>query len=79
MLGPDGVLFGRLRRAALEGNPDMRAEDRMELGPSTTRPDTSPDTLLTKLCGADLTIAVLSDPEGRLLGIVRRRDLERRA
>lgn len=72
----NGVLLGRLRKAALEGDPWVRAEDAMEPGPSTTRPDTAPDKLLAKLQKAELTTAVLTDPDGRLLGIVRRRDLE---
>src|SRR3954467_8468852 len=54
-----GVLLGRLRKAALEGDPDARAEDAMEPGPSTTRPDSAPDQLLSKLQRADLTTAVL--------------------
>lgn len=70
------VLLGRLRNAALEGDPDARAEHAMDPGPSTTRPDTAPDKLLDKLRQADLTTAVLTDPEGLLLGVVRRSDLE---
>jgi CBS-domain-containing membrane protein len=77
VLGPGGVLLGRLRKAALQGRQDGTAEDVMEPGPSTTRPDTPPDKLLAKLQAAELTSAVLSDPEGRLLGIVRRADLGR--
>src|SRR5258708_4541027 len=73
----DGILFGRLRKATLEGDPDRRAGDVMEPGPSTSRPDLAPAELLAKLQQADLRTAVLSDPEGRLLGIVRRADLER--
>jgi CBS domain-containing protein len=76
VLGSGGVLLGRLRRAALEGDPGAKAQDVMEPGPSTTRPDTPPDQLLAKLQHAELTTAVLTDPEGRLLGIVRRSDLE---
>jgi CBS domain-containing protein len=71
----DGVLLGRLRRATLEGDPRARAEDVMEPGPSTSRPDTPPAQLLAKLDRADLSTAVLTDPEGRLLGGVRREDL----
>ncbi len=77
VLGPRGVLLGRLRKAVLQASEDAKAEDVMEPGPSTTRPDTPPDKLLAKLQAAKLTSAVLSDPEGRLLGIVRRADLER--
>ncbi len=76
VLGPGGVLIGRLRQASLGDRPDTKAQDVMEPGPSTTRPDTPPDELLAKLQHADLTTAVLTDPEGRLLGVVRRRDLE---
>jgi CBS domain-containing protein len=78
VLGRGGVLLGRLRKAALETNADIKAEDVMEPGPSTTRPDTSPDKLLAKLEKVDLTVAVLTDPDARLLGIVRRGDLEGR-
>jgi len=70
------VLLGRLRKSALAGEPDARAEDVMEPGPATTRPDTAPDKLLTKLQQSDLNTAALTDPEGRLLGVVRREDLQ---
>ena len=72
-----GVLLGRLRRAALEGDGAALAEDVMEPGPSTVRPDTPPADLAERLRRGDLATAVISDPEGRLLGIVRRADLER--
>jgi CBS domain containing-hemolysin-like protein len=75
VLGPDGVLLGRLRRTALEGDPDARADDVMEAGPSTTRPDVAPAKLLEKLQQANLSTAVLSDPDGRLMGVVRRAEL----
>jgi CBS domain-containing protein len=72
----DGILLGRLRKQRLHGDPDHRAADVMEPGPSTTRPDLPPAKVLDKLRMADLTTAVLSDPEGRLLGVVTRADLE---
>jgi CBS domain-containing protein len=75
VVSEDGVLLGRLRRAVLEGDPGARAEDVMEPGPSTSRPDMPPRELLAKLDRADLRTAVLSDPDGRLLGVVRRADL----
>jgi CBS domain-containing protein len=76
VLGPGGVVFGRLRRAVLQGDASALAEEVMEPGPSTTRPDTAPEQLLSRLQKADLTTAILTDPEGRLLGIVRRDALE---
>jgi CBS domain-containing protein len=75
VVSEDGVLLGRLRKAALEGDPGARAEDVMEPGPSTSRPDTPPAELLAKLERRQLRTAVLSDPDGRLLGVVRRDDL----
>jgi len=71
----DGVLLGRLRRAALEGDPDRTAEEVMQPGPSTVRADTPPAELRERLVRRDMRFAVVSDPEGRLLGVVRRRDL----
>ena len=71
-----GILLGRLRKKALDEEPHRTAAEVMEPGPSTTRPDLAPATILDKLRKADLTTAVLTDPEGRLLGIVRREDLE---
>ena len=73
---PDGILLGRLRKKALDGDPQRHAAEVMEPGPSTTRPDLAPGETLGKLRKADLTTAVLTDPEGRLLGIVLREDLD---
>ena len=74
----DGVLFGRLRKAMLDGDPERLAGDVMEPGPTTSRPDLEPAKLLAKLQKGDFKTAVLSDPEGRLLGVVRCADLEAR-
>jgi predicted transcriptional regulator len=72
----DGILLGRLRKKALDGDPHRRAAEVMEPGPSTTRPDVAPAKVVEKLHKADLATAVLTDPEGRLLGIVTRQDLD---
>ena len=72
----DGVLLGRLRRAALEGDERLTAEEVMEAGPSTVRADTPPSELAERLDRRDLKTAVITDPEGRLMGLVRREDLD---
>jgi CBS domain-containing protein len=72
----DGTILGRLRRSALDADPDATAESAMEPGPTTVRPDTPADELAGRLRERDLSFAVLSTPEGRLIGTVRRRDLE---
>lgn len=76
VLGPDAVLLGRLHKAALQDHPDASAQDVMQPGPSTTRPDSPLDMLLAKLEQGNLTTALLTDPDGRLLGVVRRGDLQ---
>jgi CBS domain len=74
--GRGGVLLGRLRGAALQGDPAATAEEVMEPGPSTIRPDTAPAALAARLRERELTTAVVTDPDGILLGIVRLVDLE---
>ncbi len=70
-----GVLLGRLRRAALEGDPDQPASAVMEAGPSTVRADTPLDKLRARLEARDLRTAVVTTPDGVLVGAVRREDL----
>jgi CBS domain-containing protein len=73
---PGRTLFGRLRRAALEGDDGLSAEAVMEPGPSTIRPDTALEALAERMRRADLACLPVTTPEGELLGIVRRDDLE---
>jgi CBS domain-containing protein len=70
-----GTVLGRLRKAALEGDPEATADDVMEAGPSTVRADTSADELPERLDERNLKTAIVTTPEGRLIGVVRRRDL----
>jgi CBS domain-containing protein len=72
-----GVLLGRLRGSLLDCDPALRAEDVMEAGPSTVRPDTAAAALAKRLGKRDLRWAIVTDPEGRLIGVVRQQDLER--
>lgn len=71
-----GILLGRLRRAAVEGDADVRAEAVMEPGPSTVRADTPAAKLADRMRQGDLSTLVVTDPEGRFLGIVRKDDAE---
>ena len=69
------VVLGRLREPALSGDPDAVVETAMEPGPSTVRADVPPARLRERLERADLTTAIVTDPDGRLLGAIRRADL----
>jgi len=69
------VLLGRLRRLTLAGDGGATAEETMEAGPSTIRADTSVEKLRERLEGGGLNIAVVTTPDGVLMGIVCRADL----
>jgi CBS domain-containing protein len=71
-----GVLLGRLRASSLDAPPDTPAEQLMEGGPSTGRPDLPADELARRLRDHDLKTAILTTPEGHLIGVVLRADLE---
>ena len=76
VVSPGRVLLGRLRRAALEGDPHLIAEAVMEPGPSTIRADSQLEPLAERMRRRDLTSLPVTTPEGELLGVVRRDDLE---
>jgi CBS domain protein len=73
-----GVLLGRLRPAALEGDSDATAEHAMEAGPSTVRPDSDLGALVERLRARELQYAVVTTPDGALLGVLPRADAEAR-
>ena len=54
---------------------DEVAESVMEPGPSTVRPDMLAAELAQRLAKRNLRTAIVSTPEGRLLGVVRASDL----
>ena len=73
----DGTLLGRLRGSVIdEADPDTTAEAAMSPGPSTVRADTAVSDLRERLDAKDLKTAIVSDPEGRLIGVVTRRALD---
>jgi rhodanese-related sulfurtransferase/CBS domain-containing protein len=75
VLDDDGVVLGRLRRSALERGKRDRVEQLMEVGPSTVRANEPAQALRERLEKRDLKCAVVTGPDGVLLGVVRRADL----
>ena len=71
----NGCVLGRMRKSDLDCDPTLRAEDVMEAGPSTVRADLSPAELRERLDKKDLRFAVVTTPEGRLMGVVSRAEL----
>jgi rhodanese-related sulfurtransferase len=52
------------------------AQSVMESGPSTVRPDVEAGRLAERLAQQKRRVAIVTTPEGRLLGVARREDLE---
>jgi CBS domain-containing protein len=68
-----GILLGRLRKSVLDGaDTEASAESLMEPGPSTVRPDITVADLAERLAKQDLSTAIVSAPDGRLIGVVTR-------
>jgi CBS-domain-containing membrane protein len=78
VVADDGTLLGRLRKAMLDADPSAPAEQTMEAGPSTVRPDRPLAELAERLRRRGLHTAVVTAPDGKLLGVVRRADMEAR-
>jgi Mg/Co/Ni transporter MgtE len=75
VVADDGTLLGRVRMSTLKDGAQGTAEDVMEPGPSTVRYDLDVDKLRDRLEKRDLRTAIVTTPEGRLVGVVRRADL----
>ena len=73
----DGVVVGRLRGEAWNSDPSSPVEQVMELGPTTVRPDGSLHSLLGRMEKRGTRMVVVSDPQGRLIGVVLADDARR--
>jgi rhodanese-related sulfurtransferase len=72
----DRVVLGRIRRTRMDDAPeDASAELLMEPGPSTTRPHIDPGELAKQFERSATSTAILTTPEGELIGVVSRSDL----
>jgi Mg/Co/Ni transporter MgtE len=73
-----GRLLGRIRGSLCsERDRERPVSEVMELAPSTVRPHRSAAGLAERLAKRDLQWAIVTTPEGRLLGVAWREDLER--
>src|SRR5215218_2801719 len=77
VVAADRTLLGRLRRSKLAGvDPQTPAEEAMSPGPSTVRADLGVDELRKRLDKRDLKTAIVSTPEGKMIGVVTRASLD---
>jgi Mg/Co/Ni transporter MgtE len=76
----DGLLLGRVRSSDLRSAPPDTAVSRiMELAPATNRPHRAARDVAKRLADRDLRWTIITTPEGKLLGVASREDLERLA
>lgn len=73
----EGVVLGRLRLPTLEAHPEASVEEVMESGPTTTRPDDPLEALTDRLRNAGARSILVTTPEGKLVGVLYRKDAER--
>jgi len=76
VIGEGRVLLGRLRSSMLDCDPRFIAEEVMEPGPKTFRPHKSAAGVAAELGKRDLRWAIVTTPEGELIGVAARTDLE---
>ncbi len=72
-----GIVQGRLRVAALAEKPDVKAEEAMELGPTTVRPSAALKPLVERMRKRNVRTMVVTDLRGKLFGILHRDDVDR--
>jgi len=77
VVNSEGIVQGRLRGSALSENPDARAEEAMETGPTTIRPNEALGPLVERMRRRGVRTIVVSDLRGKLIGILYRDDAER--
>jgi CBS domain-containing protein len=73
----DGTLLGRAPASALDPASERPVWDVAEPGPKTFRPHVSAEKVAGVLADKGLRWAIVTTPEGRLLGVASREDLER--
>jgi hypothetical protein len=76
VLGPAGVLLGKLRAATLDCDPALRAERVMEPGPKTYRPHRTAAGVAQDLTERGLRWAIVTTPRGVFIGVAAREELE---
>ena len=77
VVNEERIVLGRLGRSALTRDDDASVEQEMSEGPSTIRPDTTLETITTRLREQNLATALVTTLDGQLVGVLRLDDAER--
>jgi len=73
----DGTLLGRAPASALDPTSERPGWDVAQPGPKTFRPHVEAEKVVEVLAEKGYRWAIVTTPEGRLLGVASRKDLER--
>lgn len=77
VVNDSNVILGLIRKALWDGvNSDLLVEQAMELSPATFRPHVRADEMLTYMQKKKMKTVLVSTSDGKLVGLVRRKDLE---
>jgi predicted transcriptional regulator len=76
VVNANGVILGDLRGKALKAPPETLVEDVMNPAPSTYRPNVSVHQMAHELAESNARRVLVSDTDGRLIGLLRREDVQ---
>ena len=77
VLNEEGIVLGRVRGKAFEGDPDTVVEQAMRSGPPTIRPDVFIHDVVPRMHNRRVGSYVVTTALGRFIGILYREDAER--
>jgi CBS domain-containing protein len=77
VVNAERVVFGLLRAEELQADPELRIEQAMRPGPSTFRPFVPIVEMARFMADHDLESSPITTSDGRLVGLLRRRDATR--
>jgi len=77
VVNAERIVFGRVFKAELDGDPKARVSEVMRPGTSTFRPNVSATEMLRYMDRRHHDTSLVTTPDGRLVGLVRREDVER--
>lgn len=78
VLNADGIVLGRLNRAALDADEDTPVSELMHEGPTTVRPSEELEGLTERMGRADVDAILVTRSDGKLVGLLEA-DVARRA
>jgi Mg/Co/Ni transporter MgtE len=77
VVNPERVVLGLLRAKELQADPELGIEQAMRPGPSTFRPHVPIAEMAELMADHDLESSPVTTSDGRLVGLLRRRDATR--